>query len=257
MKLKKLLSAFILTLTLSVNLSANEVIPIRLNNEETNINAVLIGTTTYVDLAEIQVNLSKATGTFQEITALSGDLYIFSRGRYIGGAENQLINEKIYVPIRSVAKIYNTSVEWKENSRSVDLFAAHNDGIEPGESFYISDEVEWLSRIINAEAESEPLRGKILVGNVILNRMRSDEFPNTIYDVIFDRRYGVQFSPTVNGSIYKTPTEESIIAAKICLDAYYISTDILYFLNPDIATNFWIPNNRKFIMKVGSHEFYS
>ena len=87
--------------------------------------------------------------------------------------------------------------------------------------------------------------------------MFSDEFPNTIYDVIFDRKYGVQFSPVANGSIWNTPNADSVAAAKICLDAYYLSRDALYFLNPDLATNFWIPNNRDFLIKVGGHEFYS
>jgi N-acetylmuramoyl-L-alanine amidase len=90
--------------------------------------------------------------------------------------------------------------------------------IVSGDQYYDSDDVKWLSRIINAEAEAEPLEGKIAVGNVVLNRVASDEFPDTIYSVIFDKANGVQFSPTASGAIYNTPTDESVLAAKMCLD---------------------------------------
>ncbi len=101
------------------------------------------------------------------------------------------------------------------------------------------------------------MKGKILVGNVVLNRVVSEEFPSTIYDVIFDCKYGVQFTPVANGTVYNEPNADSVAAAKICLDDYYISREALYFLNPRIATNFWIPQNCTFIMSVGGHDFYS
>ena len=66
----------------------------------------------------------------------------------------------------------------------------------------------WLSRILYAEANTEPLAGKIAVGNVIMNRVKSPEFPDTIYSVIFDRKYGVQFTPVANGSVYNNANEE-------------------------------------------------
>lgn len=237
--------------------SAYEAVPIRINGMEADIDARLIGTTTYVELEQTSRLLTAATGAYPVIEAEPGELYITSRGRYLGGSENLTIDGRTFVPVRSAAKAYCTEVEWQEQSRSVDLLAEPNSGIEPGSEYYIDDEVKWLSRIIYAEAGAEPFAGKILVGNVVLNRMFSDEFPDTVYDVIFDRKYGVQFTPIANGSIWNTPNSDSIAAAKICLDAYYLSRDALYFLNPDLATNFWIPNNRPFLMKVGGHEFYS
>lgn len=255
--MKKLITILSLLTALTTQVTAYESIDIKISGSKTNINAKLIDSTTYVNLNELSDHLELLTECEIEITAELGENYISARGRFLGGNENLSIDGEKYVPVRSVAKAYGATVEWIESSRSVEMIAVKNSGIEPGESFYISDEVEWLARIINAEAEAEPFIGKILVGNVIMNRVKSNEFPNTIYDVIFDRKYGVQFSPTVNGAIKKTPTADSIAAAKVCLDSYYISTEALYFLNPDTATNFWIPNNRKFITRVGNHEFYS
>jgi N-acetylmuramoyl-L-alanine amidase len=74
--------------------------------------------------------------------------------------------------------------------------------------------------------------------------------------VIFDKKYGVQFSPVANGTIYNTPTEESIIAAKICLEGYSLSNDILYFVNPKLAPNSWMANNRPYAFTIGNHAFF-
>ena len=101
------------------------------------------------------------------------------------------------------------------------------------------------------------MEGQIAVGNVVLNRVRSEQFPNTIYEVIFDRAYGVQFTPTANGTIYCEPDEEAIIAAKLCLEGYTLSEGILYFLNPALSSNFWVPNNRDYVMTIAGHDFYS
>jgi N-acetylmuramoyl-L-alanine amidase len=94
------------------------------------------------------------------------------------------------------------------------------------------------------------------VGNEVLNRVRSSQYPNSIYGVIFDRKHGIQFSPIANGTIYNTPNAESIIAAKICLEGYSLSSTALYFLNPRISTSFWIVENCTYEFSIGGHDFY-
>src|SRR5699024_8602041 len=108
------------------------------------------------------------------------------------------------------------------------------------------DDLYWLSRLINAEAGNQPLEGKIGVGNVVLNRVADPTCPDTIYDVIFDARYGVQFSVTETGAIYLEPNEESVIAAKICLEGYNVVEDSLFFLNPQISSKTWFEKNFTF-----------
>ncbi|MBO8138649.1 MAG: cell wall hydrolase [Desulfotomaculum sp.] len=121
----------------------------------------------------------------------------------------------------------------------------------------LSDEVYWLARIIHAEAEAEPFIGKVAVGNVILNRVKSDIFPNTIYGVIFDKQYGyTQFSPVIDGRIYNNPSRESIEAAKAALNGYRPVGPALYFLNPNKSENFWIVKNRRYMTTIGKHDFY-
>ena len=128
--------------------------------------------------------------------------------------------------------------------------------ISSASSYYRSDEVLWLARIIHAESQGESLLGQIAVGNIVMNRVAHRDYPNTIYSVIFDRKYGVQFSPILNGTIYNTPSYNSTLAAKIVLEGYKIDTGILFFLEPRLSTSSWIPKNREYAFTIGNHDFY-
>lgn len=183
--------------------------------------------------------------------------YIIANDRYLyNGMEFYNIEKDVYVPIRLIAKIFNSEVSWDAVTNTVRITSGTG-LIDSGESFYDYDDVYWLSRIIQAESGGESFEGKLAVGTVIMNRVMSSEFPDTVYDVIFDSEYGVQFTPTSNRRIYNTPSEESVIAAKICLDGYRTDTSILYFLDESIATSKWIVNNRAYILTIGCHDFYS
>ena len=159
----------------------------------------------------------------------------------------------LYSPIDVLAKTVGITVS--RSYSSVELSGA----IRPmsQRTPYSEDEVFWLARIIQAESSGESLLGKIAVGNVVMNRVHSPLYPNTIYSVIFDRKYGVQFSPILNGTIYNTPNYQSRLAAMICLEGFSLSEDALFFLEPRIATSSWIPQNRKYLFSILHHDFYA
>ena len=191
------------------------------------------------------------------VNAPQGALYIEANGRYLYGVGKVLnIDGTLYVPVRPLAKAFGLSLVWDNAARAVSLTRTGKTLVS-GSAFYDADEVYWLARIISAEAAGEPMLGKIAVGNVILNRVRSPQYPNTIYGVIFDRKHGTQFSPVSFGTIYRTPTADSVIAAKMCLDGANLSSDILFFMNPRIATSNWISKNRPFAFTIGNHDFYT
>ena len=121
---------------------------------------------------------------------------------------------------------------------------------------FTQDELFWLARIIEAEAGGEPMEGKIAVGNTILNRVRSADYPDTIYGVIFDRNWGVQYTPTSNGTIWNDPSGDAWDAARRCLEGENLVEDCLFFLNPRIAKSFWIVENREYYCTIGGHDFY-
>ncbi|NMA82986.1 MAG: LysM peptidoglycan-binding domain-containing protein [Epulopiscium sp.] len=119
------------------------------------------------------------------------------------------------------------------------------------------EDLYWLSRIIHAEAQGESYQGKVAVGNVVLNRVSSSQFPNSIKGVVFDKQNGyTQFSPVIDGSIYNTPNSDSVRAAKEVLAGAKPVGGALYFLNPQKSTNFWITSNRKYMTTIGKHDFY-
>ena len=182
--------------------------------------------------------------------------YITANGRISYTKEPiRNINDRLFVPIRPLAEAFCLSVNWNSYTRTAELKRTGNVLISSS-VYYDKDECFWLARIIHAEAQGESLEGKIAVGNVVLNRVRHKSYPNTIYGVIFDRKNGTQFSPVAFGTIYNTPNAESVIAAKICLEGYSIDENILFFMNPRIATNNWISKNRPYAFTIGNHKFY-
>lgn len=192
------------------------------------------------------------------LTVQSGAIYITANGHYYYTVEAvRNLNGHLYVPIRPLAKAFAAELSWNAATRSVELHAAKNGVNAVPYANYNQDDLYWLSRIISAESRGEPLLGQIAVGNVVLNRVKSSSYPNTIYGVIFDRKHGTQFSPVALGTIYNKPATSSVIAAKICLEGYSLSDSALFFLNPRIATNNWIVKNRQFAFRIGNHDFYN
>ncbi|HZH61802.1 MAG TPA: cell wall hydrolase [Metabacillus sp.] len=113
-------------------------------------------------------------------------------------------------------------------------------------------EIDLLARIVRAEAQSEPFEGKVAVASVVLNRVDSPKFPNSIKDVIYQRG---QFQPVSNGEINKPADKESRRAVYAALsDMRKIAKDSLFFYNPDIATNRWL-DSRKTAVVIGQHVF--
>lgn len=200
---------------------------------------------------------AKVEGENLVIIAHEGDLYIMANDRYFyTGREVIRFGDEIFVPILPMTKALNSRVQWRDDMGGFYVSNGDTRLLKNASQVYRDDEVYWLARIISAESRGEPMKGKLAVGNVVLNRVRSSQFPNTIYGVIFDKKYGVQFSPVENGTIYNTPTADSIIAAKMCLEGYSLSSDILYFVNPAKAPNSWIANNRTYAFTVANHAFF-
>ncbi len=173
-------------------------------------------------------------------------------------SETKLVNSRTYVPLRFITEHLDADIEWDNKYYTVII---NKDGCTiPDENIktrtYTDDHVYWLARIISCESQGEPLDGMVAVGNVVLNRVESSDFPNTIYGVIFDTVGGVQFEPVLNGTIYNEPVAQAFLAAKNCLEGENTAGKSLYFLNPDKATNFWIVENRTFYTAIGNHYFY-
>ncbi len=197
------------------------------------------------------------TGKNLSIHIRVGDPYITVNERIFYTGKNVLsLGGWIFAPLTSMCRALDADVKIRAGYYDASVTSGDPSTVAWAEDYYNQTDLYWLSRIISAEARGEPFRGQIAVGNVVLNRVRSSQFPNTVKGVIFDRKYGVQFSPVASGTIYNTPTASAIMAAKICLEGYSLSTTMIYFYNPKIATSSWIGNTRPFVMQIGNHRFY-
>ncbi len=118
-----------------------------------------------------------------------------------------------------------------------------------------ADDVLLLQRIVMAEAEGEPYQGKIAVANVVLNRLRSANFPNTIKKVIYQK---YQFSPVANGRFDRVkPNQDSIHAANEALNGKKaVTDDTYYFLSLKLADDLTVHHTRTFEKRIGNHSFY-
>lgn len=114
----------------------------------------------------------------------------------------------------------------------------------------------WLARIISAESGGEPLEGQIAVGNVVLNRVDCEDFPDTIPEVIFDRADAVQFEPVENGTVYRAPSPLSVEAAQRVLDGENTIGKAMFFYAPALSEGVWINDNREYQQTIGCHRFY-
>ncbi|WP_150265403.1 cell wall hydrolase [Paenibacillus tepidiphilus] len=112
-----------------------------------------------------------------------------------------------------------------------------------------------LQKIVMAEAEGEPYQGKVAVANVVLNRLRSANFPDTIYDVIYQKS---QFSPVGNGRMDRVkPDADSIKAVTAALSGVKeVSDDTYFFLSLKLAQDLTVHHSRTYAKTIGNHTFY-
>lgn len=118
-----------------------------------------------------------------------------------------------------------------------------------------TSDVQLLARAINGEARGEPYEGQVAVGAVILNRVKSPKFPNTIAGVIYEPG---AFTAVSDGQINVAISEGSTVvkAARDALNGWDPSGGAIYYFNPATATNKWIWS-RSLIKTIGKHRFCS
>ena len=114
-------------------------------------------------------------------------------------------------------------------------------------------EKDLLARLVTAEAKGEPYQGKVAVAAVVLNRLESEQFPDTIQQVIYQDK---QFQPVDNGMINKPAGEEAKKAVDEAIHKDGKVTDALYFFNPDETDSKWL-RTRPVTEEIGNHRFAS
>ena len=114
-----------------------------------------------------------------------------------------------------------------------------------------SSNVNLLARLVHGEARGEPYTGQVAVAAVVLNRVKSSNFPNTISGVIYQSG---AFTAVSDGQINLTPNSTSTKAAQDALNGWDPSYGAIYYFNPSTATNKWIWS-RPVTVTIGKHRF--
>ncbi len=111
--------------------------------------------------------------------------------------------------------------------------------------------VNLLARVVYGEARGEPYTGQVAVAAVVLNRVKSSKFPNTISGVVYQSG---AFDAVSDGQINMTPDETAKKAAQDALNGWDPSYGAIYYFNPNTATNKWIWS-RPMTVTIGKHRF--
>ena len=114
-----------------------------------------------------------------------------------------------------------------------------------------SSNVNLLARLIYGEARGEPYTGQVAVGAVVMNRVKSSSFPNTISGVIYQSG---AFDAVRDGQINLSPNSTAIKAAQDAINGWDPSYGAIYYFNPSTATNKWIWS-RPMTVTIGRHRF--
>nr|WP_226984178.1 spore cortex-lytic enzyme [Halothermothrix orenii] len=114
-----------------------------------------------------------------------------------------------------------------------------------------NDDVQLLARLVHAEARGEPYRGQVAIAAVVLNRVESPSFPNSLSGVIYQP---LAFESVANGQINLPPTQENLRAARAALNGWDPTYGCLFFWNPSKPVSRWIWS-RRVVTTIGSHVF--
>lgn len=181
-----------------------------------------------------------------EMKLVIGSEIAYIDGEAIAGSVAPVIrNERTYLPVRFVAETLGAQVGWQPETKTVTI------------SFgLVEDEtgLYWLARIVQVEAGNELYEGKLAVANVILNRVKSPKYPDTIYDVIFQPN---QFPPAANGMLNNiTPNDDCYAAAAEAMSGVNNIGECVSFCAASQTETSWVAQNMTFYARVGNHCFY-
>ena len=190
-----------------------------------------------------------------EMQFTCGDTLYYANGRTLyqaGGV--QALDGDVVLPPEAMTKLFGAAIAYDADAETVVVDSSSAALLQDGESYYGQFDLYWLSHIVYAESNTQPLEGMIGVGNVVLNRVASSRFPNSIEEVVFQPG---QFNPVDMGTIYLEPSEQAVTAAKLALEGVDIVGESLYFVNPTIGATGWFNQNLTLTVVIADHAFYA
>ena len=173
------------------------------------------------------------------------------RWGYYTGAVDGIYGSKTVAAVKWFQRKNGLSVDGIAGPKTLSAMGIYTSSPSNNTSSSNSSNVNLLARLIYGEARGEPYTGQVAVGAVVLNRVESNLFPNTIAGVIYQKG---AFDVVADGQINMTPNSTAIKAAQDALNGWDPSYGAIYYFNPDTATNKWIWS-RPMTVTIGKHRF--
>lgn len=210
------------------------------------ISAVYLGYE-YIENRQTVTTLSKYGSRGSEVTQIQTKL---KRWGYYKGAIDGIYGSQTVAAVKYFQRKNGLAQDGIAGPKTLAAMGIYSSSGSSSSSNNTSD-LNLLTRIIYAEARGEPYTGQVAVGAVVLNRVRSSSFPNTIAGVIYQSG---AFDAVADGQINLTPNETAKKAAQDALNGWDPSYGALYYFNPKTATSAWIWS-RPMTVTIGNHRF--
>lgn len=266
-----------LSILLSVNVSAVDMygqynVPVDIDVNGNFIKCVqkpiLIDGTTYIPLRAFSDAIGGTVGwdeTEKGATMIKdGHTFVFCPDKEyctVDGEERNynsvLYKDLTFIPVRAVSDVLGYNVLWDDFYLTVKITAPEITVLDEMKDYtYTYEDILYLGKITQIESGYQAYDVKIGVAATIVNRVNSSLFPDTVKDVVFDTKYGVQFPPVHTDRINVTPTKETVMAAKCALFGIKPTGNSLYFIESKNAKSSWAHRNRPFFGTLGAMSFY-
>ena len=167
---------------------------------------------------------------------------------FYGGNVDGVFGRSTEIALRGFQKEYGLKVDGQAGPKTLKAMGIAQQSQTQNSS---SGDVALLARLISGEARGEPYSGQVAVGAVVLNRVDSPIFPNTISGVIFQNG---AFTCVTDGEFDKPVEDSAYRAARDAINGVDPSGGAIYYFNPATATNKWIWS-RPLIVIIGKHRF--
>ena len=192
--------------------------------------------------------LSKYGSRGDEVTQIQTKL---KRWGYYNGNIDGIYGSQTVEAVKYFQRKNNLAVDGIAGKNTLEAMGIFNSSSSSGSSSSNSSDLNLLARVIYGEARGEPYTGQVAVGAVVLNRVRSSSFPNTISGVVYQSG---AFDAVRDGQINLTPNSTAKKAAQDALNGWDPSYGAVYYFNPATATNKWIWS-RPMTVTIGNHRF--
>ena len=164
---------------------------------------------------------------------------------YYTGSVDGIFGNKTITAVRNFQRDYGLAVDGIVGSKTASALGLKNSTSQSSSDLYL------LAKCVYAEARGEPYVGQVAVAAVVLNRVKSPEFPNTIAGVIYQP---YAFTAVADGQINLEPDETAYNAARDAMNGWDPTYGCLFYYNPATATSSWI-YSRQTVVTIGEHVF--